>query len=456
MSVRSDPGACPYCGGAAIDGLGASGTCGAFVCLYRRFCGSAPPATAGGLGSRPRRDAGRAAERAAADEEASVVPGVGSRSSRVLRSRPWADPTRVRRIAVVRPGQLGDLLLAMPGMRALKRRFPQAEITLLARPWALGLAERFPYMDRVVAVREPRESEAQFEGSEAGDHPSLEVGGSRYDLVLQIQGDAPHSARFALALGGRATVGFCRDEGVGRRFDLLLPMVETEPEVLRVLRLVHALGGEPDGVHLEFPLLPRDLAELEGMRAAEEPLRRHPLVAIHPGARAPARRWPLDRFAEVVRVLHCRWQAAVVLVGGGDEAPLAEDVRSRSGVPAVNLAGRLSLGGLAALLSAVDLFVGNDSGPAQLAAAVAPRSVRIFGPANLRRWAPLDRSSHRIAYRRVGCSPCDHWECPIDHRCLRWVGVEEVLAEVDSLMLEAGVPPSGSVSALLPTPSPRG
>lgn len=357
---------------------------------------------------------------------------------------------------MVRPGQLGDLLLAMPGMRALKKRFPEAEITLLARPWALDLAERFTYLDRVLAIQEPRESGASSEEGEACDHPSLEAGDYGYDLVLQIHGDATPSARFALALGGRATVGFCRDEEVGRRFDLLLPMLETEPEILRVLRLTCVLGGEPDGVHLEFPLMPRDLAELESIRAADQALRRHPLVAVHPGARAPARRWPLDRFVEMVRLLHRRWQAAVVLVGGGDEALLAEDVRARSGVPTVNLAGQLSLGGLAALLSRVDLFVGNDSGPAQLAAAVAPGSVRIFGPANRRRWAPLDRSSHRIVYRQVDCSPCDHWECPIDHRCLRWVGVEEVLAEIDSLMLQAGTPASGSGPASLPTPSPQG
>jgi ADP-heptose:LPS heptosyltransferase len=152
-------------------------------------------------------------------------------------------------------------------------------------------------------------------------------------------------------------------------------------------------------------------------------------------------------------MLHQKWEATLVMVGGEEEVSLVEEIQERSRVPALNLAGRLSLGGLAALLSRVDLFVGNDSGPAQMAAAVAPRSVRIFGPANRQRWAPLDRLHHRTVYHPVECSPCGHWECPIDHRCLRWIGVEEVLAEVESLMQEAAMSPAPQSIRTSPSPA---
>ena len=328
-------------------------------------------------------------------------------------------PEKIRCIAVVRPGQLGDVLLAIPGLRALRKGFPDAEIVLIGQQWALDLPQRLPYIDRVLTS------------------PEMMVPSP--DLVIQIQGDEPWAAKIALALGGRVTVGFCRDEQLGAAFQLHLHMLDTEPEVLRVIRLVRSLGIQPDGTHLEFPLLPEDSAELESIPELAGLLLPdrgdlNSAVVIHPGARAPARRWPIDRFAELASLIYRQWGTTLLIVGGAGEEPLAESVREMSGVSAINLAGRLSIGGLAALLSRSDLFVGNDSGPAQLAAAVAPRSLRLVGPANVHRWAPLDQDNHRVIHRNVECCPCNHWECPTNHRCLAEITVDQVLAEVGKLL----------------------
>ena len=354
-------------------------------------------------------------------------------------SWPWKQPGDVRRIAVVRPGQLGDLLLAIPGLRALREGFPNAEIDLIAQPWAADFARRFPCIDRVLVLQDaPPETPSPCGRRNATAH---------YDLALQIQGDDPSAARLALALGSRATVGFCRDERIGSAFHLLLPMLRDEPEVFRVMRLVRALGVPAVGTRLEFPLLPEDEEALGAVPGLRPLLERRPLIAIHPGARAPARRWPVQRFAELAHLLHRRRGATLLLVGSAAEEPLAQDAKQRSGVPAFDLAGRLSLGGLAALLRRVDLFLGNDSGPAQLAAAVASRSLRVFGPANRHRWAPLDRANHRIVFQEVGCSPCDHWDCPTDHRCLQRVSVGQVLREAELLLRQATASPSSRPSA---------
>lgn len=398
--------ACPYCGRPGTEYPGDVGTCGNFACLYRHFCGGPPPAE--------------------------------TRSPHPL---PWNDPQEARRIALLRPGQLGDLLLAVPGLRALRRGFPEAEITLIAQPWAADLFGRFGYLDRILPLEEnPRGWDAGAKG--AANAFLREARSYGYDLVLQLQADAADFARLALAMGGRATAGFCRDEEVGRAFHLLLSMSQEEPEILRPLRLAHALGIQPAGVQLEFPLLPEDWEEVDAISGLRRALQHPPVIALHPGARSPARRWPLPRFVELARLLHHRWGATLLTLGGSEEIPLGEEVREGLEVPVVNLAGKLSPGGLAALLAQVDLFVGNDSGPAQLAAATAPRSLRIFGPANRRRWAPLDRSRHRVVYHQVECSPCEHWECPIDHRCLKRVGMDEVMREVELLLQEA-IPAAG-------------
>lgn len=347
-----------------------------------------------------------------------------------------AQPEEARRIAVVRPGQLGDLLLAVPGLRALRRGFPKAEIVLIGQQWAMDLPRRFRYFDRVLTPEAATSPSPTGRGGVTPTPSSLGGGGGShpYDLVLQLQGCEPWAAKLALALRGRITAGYCRDEELAAGFHILLRMRDEESEVHRVLRLVEALGIPPSGVQLEFPLLPEDLVELTRVPGLAELLERRPLVVLHPGARAPARRWPAERFAELADLLYRRWKAALLLTGGPGEEGLAERVRELSGAPAANLAGVFSLGGLAALLSRVELFVGNDSGPAQLAAAVAPRSLRIFGPANPHRWAPLDRANHRMVHRKVECSPCGCWECPIDHRCLQWITVEEVLEEVEMLL----------------------
>ncbi len=334
---------------------------------------------------------------------------------------------------MVRPGQLGDLLLATPGLRALRYGYPAAEITLIAQPWAEGIAERFRWVDRVLPLRE-RPSDRDPDTGSALAGFLHEARAHHYDLALQLQGDDPTFARFALSLGARATVGYCADPEIGQDFHLLLSMSPTEPEIFRMLRPVHALGIAPAGAQLEFPQLPRDLEELRGIAGLADILRRRPLIAIHPGARAPARRWPLDRFLELATLLQEHQGASLLIVGGAEEADLGRELCNRTGERGLNLAGRLSLGGLAALLRQVELFVGNDSGPAQLAAAVAPRSLRIFGPANRYRWAPLDQNNHRMVYRQVECSPCNHFECPINHRCVERITIEDVMSEIEALL----------------------
>jgi ADP-heptose:LPS heptosyltransferase len=98
------------------------------------------------------------------------------------------------------------------------------------------------------------------------------------------------------------------------------------------------------------------------------------------------------------------------------------------------LAGKTSLGGLAAVISDLDLYVSNDTGPAHLAEAVGAPSITIFGPEDPRRWASLDQRRHPAVRREVPCSPCPHAVCPIDHRCMRRLTPEMVLSVADRLM----------------------
>jgi ADP-heptose:LPS heptosyltransferase len=104
----------------------------------------------------------------------------------------------------------------------------------------------------------------------------------------------------------------------------------------------------------------------------------------------------------------------------------------------LNVAGKTSLGGLAALISELDLFISNDTGPAHIANAVDTPSITLFGPVDPRRWASRNRVRHPIVRQPVECSPCPYWECPIDHRCMRRITPKMVIAQAEHMLLVGG------------------
>jgi ADP-heptose:LPS heptosyltransferase len=347
-------------------------------------------------------------------------------------------PGAVRRIAIIRALYLGDMLLAVPALRALRAGFPDAEMTLIGLPWAETCVRRYSrYLDRFVAF-------AGYPGiSEVEVVPEFVVRFLReqraygYDLVVQMHGSGRASTPLALALRGRVTAGYyerARPRGltVGARYPNHLS------EVVRNVELASLLGCPPVSLDLEFPL---DQADRDEAATLLRPLARaaHPWIGVHPGARAPARRWPVERFARVADALARRTGGQVVLTGGPDEVSTAAEVARQMETAALNLAGRTTLGGLAAVIAALDLFIGNDSGPVHLAEAVGTPSLTVFGPADPVRWAPLDPVWHSIVREPAGCNPCSYRACPIDHRCLRRIEPARVIAVAETLLTKRGV-----------------
>lgn len=338
-----------------------------------------------------------------------------------------------RRIAVLRALQLGDLLLAVPAFRSLRAGFPEAEITLIGLPWAERFVDRFDcYLDRFVefagypGLVEVPIDEARVETFLA------EQRAYDYDLVVQMHGSGRTSNPLALALEGRLTVGFYEGYRLPR-LDLGAPYPDHGSEIIRNLELARLLDCPDPGTRLGFPLMPADRVEATTL-LSRFPSANRPWIGIHPGARPPARRWLASHFASVGDALADRYGAQIVVTGGpGEEAIAAEVARQMRSRP-LNLAGETTLGGLAAIIARLDLFISNDTGPAHLAVALDTPSVTIFGPADPDRWAPLDQQRHPIVRRPVACSPCGYVECPIDHRCLRWIEPEAVLETAEILL----------------------
>ena len=333
----------------------------------------------------------------------------------------------IQRIAVFRALQLGDLLVAVPALRALRARFPSAEITLIGLPWAREFTQRFQhYIDRFV----------EFVGYPGIDELPVNVQRTEqfiaaqrkyhYDLAIQMHGSGRTSNPFIHELGAQMTVGYFEDfHPKTLTLGALYP--HDQHEIYRNLGLISLLGAaKPADPRLEYPLAEKDHEDVAGLLRSLSDVCR-PWFGILPGSRPPARRWPAEYFATVADALSQRLGAQIILTGGPGEEAIVQAVLDCMQAPALNLAGRTSLGSLAALISELDLFISNDTGPAHLAHAINRPSITLFGPADFQRWAPLDQTLHAAVRHPVPCSPCGYWTCPIDHRCLRRIHPYEVL-----------------------------
>jgi heptosyltransferase-2 len=159
-----------------------------------------------------------------------------------------------------------------------------------------------------------------------------------------------------------------------------------------------------------------------------------PVVGISPGATfGTAKRWPAARFAELASRLTKELGASCVFFGAPQEKPLADEVQSQAGVPALSLAGKTSLSEFIRLVQACDLYVTNDTGTMHVAAALGVPTLAIFGPTNEQETRPLGPRVE-LQVGEAFCRPCKLRHCPIDHRCMKSVSVEAVYQSAQSML----------------------
>jgi ADP-heptose:LPS heptosyltransferase len=290
------------------------------------------------------------------------------------------------RIAIFQALNLGDLLCTTPALRAIRGRFPTAEITFIGRPWAQNFISRLPTVDRFLPFPGyPGIAESPEDAAQAVSH------WPRFNLAIQMHGSGAVSNGFITTLGAPRSVGF--GPPGERRLTTALNWVESEPEPLRWLRLAESLGAAPAGLQTEFPVTPAERAKAAALIG---PQAGHPMIGLHVGASDPTRRWPVESFARLGDQLAELRQARIVLTGSESEQSLTAAVCRTMNAPAIDLAGMTDLGEFAAVISALDLLVTNDTGASHVAAATRTPSIVLFGPTRPDRWAPLDRRRHQV------------------------------------------------------------
>jgi len=355
-----------------------------------------------------------------------------------------------QRILVVKLADMGDLLTAVPALRALRESFPQARIEALVTPHSAPILEGSSLVDEVLTFEKHRYDRLISTAKPSALWEMIRLWRNlrsrAYDwlFILHHLTTLWGTLKYAgLALSTRAKERIGLDNGRGW---FLTQRVKDlgfggRHEVEYWLEVVGVVGAKTENLTLPVSegAVEEAQALLEGSGLWRDSL---PLVAIHPGSGeySPARRWPPDRFAQVADGLMERYGTQVVLLGGPDEAELTQSVSSLMRHEAIDLGGKTSIPLLAALLRLCRLFVGNDSGVMHLASAVGTPVVAIFGPSNPLAWGPWGPSDE-VVQIDLECNPCiyrgfqlgrlEGCETP---KCINEVKPEMVLAAAGRLL----------------------
>ncbi len=340
-----------------------------------------------------------------------------------LRIRRTFEADRLRSILVRGPNWLGDAVLALPTLANLRRSFPGARISFLARPSVSDLFRASPFIDELLEV--PRRNQIAW--------AATALRRRRFELTLLLPNSFETALISAIA-GVPHRIGYATDGrgplltvGVYHSSSTLLHQADSYLGLLRALRW--DAWERPTGLMLP----PGSDLDAERLLAASGVRAGAPLIGINAGAAyGTAKRWPPERFAEAADILADRLGATPILFGSPGEASLTEAVRHRMKGTALDFGGRTSVTTFASLLGRCRLLLTNDTGAMHLAAALGVSCVALFGPTDPQLTGPLG-PGHQVLRVPPACSPCRFRDCPIDHRCMQAIEVERVVAAAESL-----------------------
>lgn len=336
------------------------------------------------------------------------------------------DPTKTKKILLVRTDRLGDVVVTTPVFSAIKAKYPDIFLGVMVSKPYLDLVRGNPYVDEVL-VYDKEGSEKAFKGILRF---ALELRRKRYNAAVHFH---PRNrsywtswlAGIPIRIGYRykqswlLTHAYVYDKPEGKKHE-----AQYSFDLLRAFHI-----SEPRRLESYVPLHPeyRDAVErcVSGIG---------PYVAFNPSASSPSKIWPARYFAEVADELAARYGLDIVITGGEGETRFSESVKQNMKSSALDLTGKLGVGQLAWLLKGAKLLISNDTGPVHIASALDTPVISIFGRtlAGLgpRRWKPLGIRSYHLQ-KDIGCMKCLADDCEIDFRCLTELRPNDVMTFID-------------------------
>jgi heptosyltransferase-2 len=324
----------------------------------------------------------------------------------------------VKKILIRGPNWVGDSVLAIPAMKAIRNCFSDAEITLLVRPWVAGLFTSAPFIDKVWSEPKPARLTDWTRIAKA-------IRSSGFDLGVLL----PNSFESALMMflsGVPNRIGYATD---GRGWMLtksITPAGDGRHQVDYYLDLVKTISSGTTRPSIEIEATAEERATARALLEDRGIPSGTAFLVLNPGAAyGSAKRWHEDRFARTAGILAEELDLRIALIGSEAERSVAEQIASQIRRKTAVLNGMTSLETLIGVLAEASLMITNDSGPMHIAAALGTPTVAVFGSTDERVTGPSGPRT-RIVKNPVECSPCLLRDCPIDHRCMNAVTVEDV------------------------------
>ncbi|SLM28745.1 Lipopolysaccharide heptosyltransferase II [Desulfamplus magnetovallimortis] len=335
---------------------------------------------------------------------------------------------------------VGDAIMTTPVIRAIRKHYPSAHISLLAKPWVIPVFEHNPHVDEIIVY----ENDGRHKKGWGTICLARDLRKYRFDIAILMQ-NAFEAALITFLAGIPVRIGYNTD---GRTL-LLNPSIKMDKK-LKKGHLIDYYRGilkgasiADNGGYQELFVTDNErakakrfledngIADYAGTGRAEQPV-----IGLNPGATGgTAKRWFPQRYAELARKLSDCFNVKILLFGGpGDEA-LGDFINSCSGNVCINLAGHTSLRDAFALIEKCSLFITNDSGLMHVAAALHTPQIAIIGSTDPVATSPASYNS-RMLRVQVPCSPCLKPHCPVDHACMDKISVDMVMDAAMAKMAE--------------------
>ena len=337
----------------------------------------------------------------------------------------------IERVLIRGTNWIGDVVMTLPAVAAIRKTWPRARISVLAKPWVAEVYRLSPDVDDIIVFQEP--------GRHAGIGGKLrlagELRGVGFDCAILLQ-NAIEAAIIARLAGIPVRAGYNSD-GRGVLFTHAVRRTKAIRRVHQIdyyIEMVRALGCTPAG--RDVRLRPgRDYDGLAGRLFARFGIAENrPLIGIAPGAAyGPAKKWFPERFAAVADRLIDDTGAQTILFGSGGDRESTAAVEKNARHRLIDIAGKTNLKEAIALIARCTLFLSNDSGLMHVAGALGIPTIAIFGSTNPATTSPVGEKSV-VIHHDVPCSPCLKSVCPTDFRCMEMIGVEEVYAAARKLL----------------------
>lgn len=340
----------------------------------------------------------------------------------MARPRPAKQQDNLRSILFIRPGGIGDAVLLIPGIRAIKKIYPGIEITVLAEKRNGAIFSLCREIDRVLLY------------DRSGDF--LTAVRSRYDAVIDTEQWHRLSAVVARLIRAPMLVGYATNERK-RLFTHSIQYSNDDYEMESFFNILAPLGIEkPVQPPVPFLTIPEDTGRAAVDLLGE--LHEKVFMVIFPGASISERRWGSDRFGAVTRKLDFQG-IPVVVVGGKEDQRAGDEIVSVTG--GLNLAGNTSLVETAAVIDKGAILLSGDSGILHIGVGLGKPTVSLFGPGIEKKWAPRGES-HIVINKHLPCSPCTKFgytpKCPINAKCMSDITVDDVFDAVLRLLEKTG------------------